>query len=557
MTTGKPIFMIKDVSVRLHERGDLLPVVSSASIEVSKGGCTGIIGESGCGKSVLCRAVLGLLESPKWQVEGEVLLEGERVPIWEDEKMDLFRGSRMTMIVQNPLSAFDPRLTIGAHFLEGCSRKEHRKSREKVLRQLERMYIHDPETVLKSYPFQLSGGMLQRVLIALCLQKEPGLLVADEPTTSLDSTVQKEILKLLKELQQKRDISLLLVSHDLEVISRMADTVYVMYAGRVVEQGDMEEVRKKAASSIYAGIVQGQALFFKGTSGGYGGQTSAAGRNTQSRLSIFVKMPRGSGNMPGEAVAASESATGTLGKMLEPGRNGIIMEDFLKVYSVSKSYRHGKRKVQNAVSGVSFTLEEGRCLGLVGESGCGKSTLCRLIAGVEQPSGGEILYQGESNYLKKLRGQIQMVFQNSLDAVNLHLNVFRIIEEPLENFSKLKRQERRERVGELLETVGLSKEDMDKYPQQFSGGQLQRICIARALAANPKLLLLDEPLSSLDVSVQAQLLNLLSDLKKDWNLTCILVSHDLEAVYYLADEIVVMYGGCLVEQIRDIGIFLR
>lgn len=231
------------------------------------------------------------------------------------------------------------------------------------------------------------------------------------------------------------------------------------------------------------------------------------------------------------------------------------MEDFLKVQSVSKSYRHGKRQIQNAVNGVSFTLEQGRCLGMVGESGCGKSTLCRLIAGVEQPSGGEILYRGESSDPKKLRGQIQMVFQNSLDAVNLHLNVCRIIEEPLENFTKLKRRERRERVGELLETVGLSREDMDKYPQQFSGGQLQRICIARALAANPKLLLLDEPLSSLDVSVQAQLLNLLSDLKKEWNLTCILVSHDLEAVYYLADEIVVMYGGCLVEQIRDIRDF--
>lgn len=231
------------------------------------------------------------------------------------------------------------------------------------------------------------------------------------------------------------------------------------------------------------------------------------------------------------------------------------MEDFLKVQSVSKSYRHGKRQVQNAVSRISFTLEQGRCLGIVGESGCGKSTLCRLISGVEQPSEGAIMYQGESNDPKKLRGQIQMVFQNSLDAVNLHLNVYRIIEEPLENFSKLKRLERRERVGELLETVGLSREDMDKYPQQFSGGQLQRVCIARALAANPKLLLLDEPLSSLDVSVQAQLLNLLSDLKREWKLTCILVSHDLEAVYYLADEIVVMYGGCLVEQIRDIRDF--
>ncbi len=263
MTTGEPIFMTKDISVRLHERGELLPVVSSVSLEVSRGGCTGIIGESGCGKSILCRAVLGLLESPKWEVEGEALLEGERVPIWEDEKMDLFRGSRMTMIVQNPLSAFDPRLTIGAHFLEGCPRRERRKYREKALRQLERMYIHNPDTVLKRYPFQLSGGMLQRVLIALCLQNEPGLLVADEPTTALDSTVQKEILKLLKELQQERGISLLLVSHDLEVISRMADTVYVMYAGRIVEQGKMEAVRHEPLHPYTQGLFRARPAFSK------------------------------------------------------------------------------------------------------------------------------------------------------------------------------------------------------------------------------------------------------------------------------------------------------
>lgn len=263
MTRGEPIFMTKDVSVRLHERGEMLPVVSSASLEVLRDGCTGIIGESGCGKSLFCRAILGLLESPKWQVEGEVLLEEERVPIREDEKMDLFRGSRMTMIVQNPLSAFDPRLTIGEHFLEGCPRKERRKALEEALRQLERMYIHSPETVLKSYPFQLSGGMLQRVLIALCLQKEPALLVADEPTTALDSTVQKEILKLLKELQQKKGISLLLVSHDLEVISRMADTVYVMYAGRIVEQGDMEAVRQKPLHPYTQGLFRARPSFSK------------------------------------------------------------------------------------------------------------------------------------------------------------------------------------------------------------------------------------------------------------------------------------------------------
>lgn len=231
------------------------------------------------------------------------------------------------------------------------------------------------------------------------------------------------------------------------------------------------------------------------------------------------------------------------------------MKNILEVQSVSKIYHVGRRRKIHALRDVSFSLKQGRCLGLVGESGCGKSTLCRHIAGIEQPSSGEIWYQGEKKRTLERRGQIQMVFQNSLDAVNLHLNIGKIIGEPLENFTGLNRAERKKRGQELLEQVGLSGQDIEKYPQQFSGGQLQRICIARALAADPELLLLDEPLSSLDVSVQAQLLNLFSDLKKRLELTCILVSHDLEAVYYLADEIIVMYGGCLVEQIEDIQDF--
>lgn len=263
MRMDETLFETKDFSVELHENQRMMPVLSPVSIRVKKGGCTGIIGESGCGKSVFCRAALGLLEAPKWQVRGAAFLEGERLPVQEDEMMDRFRGERMTMIVQNPLSAFDPRMTIKAHFLEGCPRRNRAGRYEEAIRQLSRMYIQDPERVLGSYPFQLSGGMLQRVLIALCLQSNPGFLVADEPTTALDSTVQAEILKLLVELRKERGISILLVSHDLEVISKMADSVYVMYAGQVVEQGTMDQVRKNPLHPYTQGLFRARPSFSK------------------------------------------------------------------------------------------------------------------------------------------------------------------------------------------------------------------------------------------------------------------------------------------------------
>ncbi len=229
----------------------------------------------------------------------------------------------------------------------------------------------------------------------------------------------------------------------------------------------------------------------------------------------------------------------------------------LEVRNLHKTYGSWKRKPVYALDGVSFSLQEGCCLGVVGESGCGKSTLCRVIAGIERQDRGEVLYEGSSMDYKKRRNSLQMVFQNSMDAVNIHLRVGDIIAEPLENFTSLNRTQREQEVGRLLELVGLSVEDRIKYPRQFSGGQLQRICIARALAADPRILLLDEPLSSLDVSVQAQLLNLLWDLKKEFKLTCLLVSHDLEAVYYLADKLLVMYGGAVVEELVDIRDFAR
>jgi len=260
---NRQIFRTEDLKVSIKENGSEYPVVRGVDLHVKKGGCTGIIGESGCGKSVLCRAVLGVLPRQKWTVQGKMFLDGENVPFLEDEKMNAFRGSRMTMIVQNPLSAFDPRMTVKAHFLEGCYRKDRKKRYQDTLEQLKRMYIHSPEAVMESYPFQLSGGMLQRVLIALSLLTNPDFLIADEPTTALDSTVQSEILKLLKGLQRERGISVLLISHDLEVISKMADTVCVMYAGQVVEEGDTEILKTSPLHPYTRGLFRSRPAFSK------------------------------------------------------------------------------------------------------------------------------------------------------------------------------------------------------------------------------------------------------------------------------------------------------
>ncbi|MCI8274779.1 MAG: ABC transporter ATP-binding protein [Lachnospiraceae bacterium] len=257
------LFYTKELSVSLKERGRRLPVVFPTDIAVKDGGCTGVIGESGCGKSLFGRAVLGLLTERKWQVEGEAFFKGERLPLENDREMDAFRGRRMSMIVQDPLSAFDPRMTVGAHFMEGLKRRERKERYREAVARLGRMLLKNPESVMKQYPFELSGGMLQRVMIALSLFAGPEMMIADEPTTALDSTVQEEILQLLEGLLGEGGLSLLLISHDLKVISRMADTVYVMYAGRIVECGTMEEVQRAPLHPYTVGLFSSRPAFSK------------------------------------------------------------------------------------------------------------------------------------------------------------------------------------------------------------------------------------------------------------------------------------------------------
>lgn len=260
---NEKIFEVQDFSVTFTEQQKRFPVVQEVSVFVKKGGCTGIIGESGCGKSVFCQAILGVLPGRKWTSAGKVILKEEEVPVSDDRAMDSFRGKKMSMIVQNPLSAFDPRKTLEEHFLLGIPRKFRKEARKEAAVQLEKMYIEDPENILKSYPFQLSGGMLQRVLIALSLQTQPEFLIADEPTTALDSTVQAEILKLLKEQQKKRNLSVLLVSHDLEVITKMTDMIFVMYAGRILEYGSMETVKQHPSHPYTRGLFASRPSFSK------------------------------------------------------------------------------------------------------------------------------------------------------------------------------------------------------------------------------------------------------------------------------------------------------
>ena len=534
-----PLLKTSNLCIYFSSEGKERAVVKNSSFKIHKNEILGIVGESGSGKSVSSLALLGLL--PKGtKIEGTVFFEEDSILRFSEKQFRNIRGNKISMIFQEPMSSLNPSLTCGYQVLEillqhTSLRKKEAKAR--VIDLFEKVKLPRPEDIYKQYPHQISGGQKQRVMIAMAIACKPQLLIADEPTTALDVTVQKEILQLLKELQQETEMSILFISHDLALVSEICQRVLVMSQGEIVEQGTVKtifETPKKAYTKALIRSKPSQTRRLKKLP-----SVIDFIENTVDR-SVYTKKER---NAFHEKIYAKKPL--------------LKVRNLKKDYVGAKTWWFEKDRIVQAINDISFEIYEGETLGLVGESGCGKSTLGRTLVHLEKATSGQIFYNGKDlsqlseREKKLLRKEIQIIFQDPFSSLNPRLMVGEAILEPMKVHRLYKNtEERKAKVLEILEKVGLSQEHYFRYPHEFSGGQRQRIGIARALALQPKLIVCDESVSALDVSVQAQVLNLLNDLKKDFGFTYLFISHDLSVVKYMSDQLVVMNQG-KIEEIGD------
>ena len=507
---------IDGLTVSLPAGGDRKFAIEDVSITVNGGEIVCVVGESGSGKSVTAFSVMGLLDRRALNpVAGQIRLEGEDLLTLNDRRLRRLRGERVSMIFQEPMTALNPVMRVGdqiSEMLEIHAGLTPGKRRDRVLQALRDVQLPDPESLFSSYPHQLSGGQRQRIMIAMALILEPGLLIADEPTTALDVTTQAKILTLIKELQIKSGMGVLFITHDFGVVAEIADRVVVMQNGRIVEQGKVEDVLDSPS-------------------------------HPYTRLLIDA--------VPSMTPPPREKAQ---------GETALATESLDKVYG-SSGWLGGGRVV-NAAQKISLTLKRGETLGIVGESGSGKSTVARCIMRLIDPTSGQILINGidiaamRQQRLRALRHQIQIVFQDPYRSLNPRRTVGNSIVEGPMNFG-VGAEEAWNRARGLMEVVGLSPDSLERFPHQFSGGQRQRICIARALAMEPSILIADEAVSALDVSVQAQVLDLLDDVRKKFSLAMLFITHDLRVAAQICDRIMVMQHGKLVEQGPTSAVYAR
>ncbi|MGB0788324.1 MAG: ABC transporter ATP-binding protein, partial [Marinirhabdus sp.] len=495
-----------------------------------------LVGESGSGKSVTSLSILGLLPPKTATVTGQILFESKDLIPLPAKKMRTLRGSKIAMIFQEPMSALNPSLRCGfqvaevmMHHLNATAKKAHAET----LRLFEKVKLPRPTSIYNSYPHQLSGGQMQRVMIAMAIACKPELLIADEPTTALDVTVQKEILLLLQQLQNETGMSILFISHDLALVSQIADRVVVLHGGKIVEEGAPQQIFKTPREKYTRALLA-----------------------ARPRLDVRLK------KLPTiAAVAASNYTSETVlpAQRAQRHRKLYTKKPLLEVKNLKKEYISkagffGKNQRVKAVDGVSFQIYEGETLGLVGESGCGKTTLGKTLLQLEKATAGRVLYRGRDltklkpSEIRKLRKEIQLIFQDPFSSLSPRLQVGEAIVEPMKVHKiGTSKKQRRACALHMLERVGLAAAHYHRYPHELSGGQRQRVGIARAIAMRPKLVVCDESVSALDISVQAQVLNLLNELKEDFNFTYIFISHDLAVVKYMADQLLVMNRGKIVE----------
>lgn len=502
------ILKVDNLHISFQSKEEEFDAVRGVSFEVKKGETLGIVGESGSGKSVTARSIMRLLPSPpSYMKEGEITFLGENLAEKTEKEMESIRGRDIGMIFQDPMTSLNPTIRIGNQIAESLmkhqdlSREQAKKEAIDILKQVG---IRNSEERYSQYPHEFSGGMRQRVMIAIALACRPTLLIADEPTTALDVTIQKQILNVMKHMQERFGTSIILITHDLGVVAGMCDSVVVMKEGEIVERGTTEE--------IFA---------------------SPRHPYTKKLLNALPRLdePKKSKKDP------------------SPDKPPL-----LDVSSLRQHFDLGKGHTLKAVDDISFFIREGETLGLVGESGSGKSTTGRAILRLNEPTGGVVTYEGMSvngmtkREMKAMRRHMQMIFQDPYASLNPRFKVMDIIGQALDIHGLCKtKQDRKRRVEELLEMVGLQASHAKRYPHEFSGGQRQRIGIARALAVEPKFIVCDEPLSALDVSIQAQIVDLLQDLQKRLGLTYLFIAHDLSMVKHISDRVAVMYAGKIVE----------
>ncbi|HMI61679.1 MAG TPA: ABC transporter ATP-binding protein [Puia sp.] len=543
-----PLLSIRDLSIGFQTGTGISPGVEHVDLEVRRGEIVALVGESGSGKSITSLSVLQLLPQPPTRyLSGEILFTGRN-----DQTIDLLRqtpqqlqairGAEIAMIFQEPMTSLNPVFTCGNQVAEAI--RAHRKisadeARREALALFGKVQLPDPEAIFSRWPHQLSGGQKQRVMIAMAMSSRPSLLICDEPTTALDVTVQHTILQLIRHLQQTEDMGVIFITHDLGVVAEIADRALVLYRGKVVEEGTVEDLFRRPQHPYTKGLLACRpALHKKGE-----------------RLPMVSDFIEGTtpAAVAGEAVVSVDAETAAPA----PDRKVLVQVENLKVwYPKRKTFLGKVLEYTKAVDEVSFDVYEGETLGLVGESGCGKTTLGRALLRLTEPTGGRILFGGSdlatlnANELKSLRPHIQLIFQDPYSSLNPRMTIGAAIAETIKVHGKAATEkQRREQVIGLLEKVSLKAEHFDRYPHEFSGGQRQRIVIARALALRPSFIVCDESVSALDVSVQAQVLNLLNDLKNEFGFTVVFISHDLAVIRYISDRIMVMNKG----RIEEVG----